>query len=62
MNYEDEWHPHDIPFMVEAAQSSDDAGYLSLILEHVAASELSEHQPAICQAVAVLSEAEEMMR
>ncbi|KAG6980581.1 hypothetical protein FOFC_04043 [Fusarium oxysporum] len=51
MNYEDEWHPHDIPFMVEAAQSSDDAGYLSLILEHVAASELSEHQPAICQLV-----------
>ncbi|EXK43261.1 hypothetical protein FOMG_05894 [Fusarium oxysporum f. sp. melonis 26406] len=51
LNYEDGWHPHDVLFMVKAALSSDDVGYLSLVLEHVAASVLSEHQPAIFRLV-----------
>ncbi|TVY78705.1 hypothetical protein Focb16_v009539 [Fusarium oxysporum f. sp. cubense] len=51
MNYRDGWYPDDVLIMVEAALTSDDVGYLSLILEHVAATELSEHQPAICQLV-----------
>ncbi|SCO84157.1 uncharacterized protein FRV6_08284 [Fusarium oxysporum] len=51
LNYEDGWHPHDVLFMVKAALSSDDVEYLSLVLEHVAASVLSEHQPAIFRLV-----------
>lgn len=51
MNYGDGWHPDDVLIMVEAALSSDDAEYLSWLLEHVAASVLSKHRIAIFQLV-----------
>ncbi|KAJ0140475.1 hypothetical protein HZ326_16645 [Fusarium oxysporum f. sp. albedinis] len=50
-NYGDRWRPDDILIMVEAALSSDDAGYLLWILEHVAASVISGHRIAILQLV-----------
>ncbi|EXM07517.1 hypothetical protein NOF04DRAFT_11947 [Fusarium oxysporum II5] len=50
-NYGDRWRPNDILVMVEAALSSDDAGYLLWILEHVAASVISGHRIAILQLV-----------
>ncbi|KAH7209891.1 hypothetical protein DER44DRAFT_809546 [Fusarium oxysporum] len=50
-NYGDRWRPNDILIMVEAALSSDDAGYLLWILEHVAASVISGHRIAILQLV-----------
>ncbi|KAF4959544.1 hypothetical protein FGADI_1611 [Fusarium gaditjirri] len=51
LNYENGWHPPDIILMVEAALRSDDVGYLSLILEKVAASVLSKSQAAIFQLI-----------
>ncbi|KAL5600467.1 hypothetical protein FOVSG1_008279 [Fusarium oxysporum f. sp. vasinfectum] len=50
-NYGDRWRPNDILIMVEAALSSDDAGYLLWILEHLAASVISGHRIAILQLV-----------
>ncbi|KAF5603515.1 hypothetical protein FPCIR_1256 [Fusarium pseudocircinatum] len=51
MDYRDSWLPDDVLIMVEAALSSDDVAYLSLILEHISTIELSKQQPKICQLV-----------
>jgi hypothetical protein len=51
MNYRDNWLPDDVLIMVEAALSSGDVAYLSLILEHVSTIKLSKQQPMICQLV-----------
>ncbi|KAG4291318.1 hypothetical protein FPRO06_03204 [Fusarium proliferatum] len=51
MNYGDTWRPDDVLIMVEAALSSEDAGYLLWVLDNVASSVISRHRIAILRLV-----------
>ncbi|KAF5713674.1 hypothetical protein FGLOB1_3892 [Fusarium globosum] len=51
MNYGDTWRPDDVLIMVEAALSSEDAGYLLWVLDNVASSVISRHRVAILRLV-----------
>ncbi|KAF5724525.1 oxidoreductase like [Fusarium mundagurra] len=46
-NFEEEWHPENIPLMMQAALSSKDVRYLEFLLETITASELSGYHNLI---------------